>query len=156
MPEDRWSSLSKMDVSDEEARLSAIRFDPTDPYAVAVLFLQCLEDHHQYLNALENLITPESRNAWGDFSEAAAILASIEDYAVGSKPEPAFGDPHVCYANVLRGVTTSFEVIEEQLIMAAAAITLVWRPELLGMWRVHAFGAGTVPPDLVPHSPRER
>lgn len=150
MTDDFWSSLSKRDagVDEERARL-AKRPDMADPFSTALLFFQALVDHVEFLNALENLITPESREAWGDFEVAAALLASIEDWGLGDKPTLAVGDPHVAYAKVLRGVTQPFEVLEEQVISAAAVITLVWRPEL-GMWRVHAFGA-MVPPDLVPH-----
>jgi hypothetical protein len=54
----------------------------------------------------------------------------------------------VVYAKVLSGVKESFQVKSEQAVLAAAVITLVWRPDV-GMWLVHGFGK-PIPPSLVP------
>ena len=55
-----------------------------NPVAVMFAFVQALGDPGFFQTALEYLTTPESRDAWGDFTEAAAMLAAIEDRGLGS------------------------------------------------------------------------
>lgn len=102
-----------------------------------------------YRKALLNLTTPESHAAWGDFTEVAQALDNIEDWGTGSMVEKAFGDPDVAYAKVLRGVDRGYEVLDDQILEAAAAITLVWRPSF-GQWMVNGFGQ-SLRPEEVPH-----
>ncbi|MGO3813733.1 MAG: hypothetical protein ACTJHV_02900, partial [Cellulosimicrobium funkei] len=61
-------------ASDEEAAAALPEPSLDDPVAVGILFLKALRDPVQYSNALHNLVTPESLDAWGDFSEAAKGL----------------------------------------------------------------------------------
>lgn len=153
---DRWESLDRRDADQEGVRErftypaddegAAFR----DPAMVAITFLTALSDREQYLPALFNLTTPESHESWGDFSDAAAALAAIEDWGLGSEPKAAQGAPDVVYASLLSGVVESFQVASDQMIMGAAVITLVWRPEH-GGWLVHAMG-DYCPPEDVPRT----
>jgi hypothetical protein len=61
----------------------------------------------------------------------------------------AQGDPDVAYAKILSGVTQSYEVLDEQPVLAAAVITLVWRPDHR-RWMVHGIG-DYISPEEVPH-----
>jgi len=153
MTDDRWKSLNRRLVSTEELNDAVgIGEEPDwrDPFTTVVTFINALDDPHEYVGPLEMLTTPESRAAWGDFTDAASLLRSIDDWGLGSAPTPAEGDDSVRYAKVLRGVQNNFQVQAEQIIFVAAMVTLVWREEV-GMWLVHAFGE-PVPPELVPHS----
>ena len=46
------------------------------------------------------------------------------------------------------------KVTEEQVVLAAAVVTLVWRPEF-GQWMVHGLGDHIRPEDLPRTSPND-
>lgn len=128
-----------------------------DPFRIALLFLSCLagsNEDPELQDALRLLVTPESRAGFGDFRSARERLASIDRWAVGDCPVPAFQDPEVVYVKLLSGVVVSFRVESEQLVLAAAVITLVWRSQPQ-RWMVHAFGPPE-PPSQVPRLTRRR
>ncbi len=128
------------DVSDEEALAGLPDEDSTDPVIAGVTFCNALTQNFPYYRtALKQLVTPESLDAWGDFSEAAAFLNELPEMAFGSKVNEAVGAPDVVYFKILRDVTTSYEVVDEQPINAAAVLTLIWRPERK-QWLVHSIG----------------
>jgi len=126
--------------------------DPTNPVFIGILFCNALADHHHYRVALGKLVTPESLPNWGDFSEAAALLASIEDHAYGSRTNPAQGAPDVHYFKILRNVPESYQLLDDQLLAGAAVLTLVWRPEH-GRWMVHSIGDYLLPETLPRSAP---
>ncbi|MGO4143461.1 hypothetical protein AB4Y77_00100 [Paenarthrobacter sp. YAF11_1] len=135
---------------DDEAEQALPEPSFQDPVAVGLLFCNALSDPAEYQVALRRVVTPESLPAWGDFSDAAQFLASIPDRGFGSMANRALGDDGVAYLKILSGVTQSFQVLEDQVVMAAGFVTLAWRPEF-GEWRVHAFGGDTLRPEEVPH-----
>ncbi|MDQ1734602.1 MAG: hypothetical protein QOH56_853 [Pseudonocardiales bacterium] len=119
------------------------------PAATALLFLQALaEDVHEYRNALLRITTPESWDAWGDFTEAAEMVASLGgEWGIqsrGSLPEPG-----IAYIALMRDTPTALYVDGDVFINAAAIVSLVHRPAL-GGWRVHSYGADYWPPDDLP------
>ena len=61
----------------------------------------------------------------------------------------AHGDSTVVYAKVMRGVIRNYQVSDDQPVLAAAVLTLVWRPGY-GQWIVHATGEPILPEE-VPH-----
>ncbi len=134
-------------TSDEEAARALPEPSLTDPVAVSLMFCNALEDPAHYRNALLNLTTPESHNAWGDFSVAAEFLQSIEDRGYGSMINKAAGTQDVGYFKVLSGATESYQVLDEQPVLVAAVLTLVWRPER-NQWLVHSIGDPLLPEDL--------
>lgn len=156
--DDKWERLKKRPMSEQDVAAIADRdFSDLDaaqanPFAMAMTFIQGLQDRTEFLPALEAVTTPESRAAWGDFAEAAAALDSIEDWGIGSMPSRAEGASDVAYAVVLRSVGQGFQSLDEQVVDAAAIITLVWRPEF-GRWLVHAFGHYVSPDELPRSSP---
>ncbi|GAB3535814.1 hypothetical protein GCM10027403_14540 [Arthrobacter tecti] len=121
-----------------------------DPVAVGMMFVNALADHRHYEIALSRLVTPESLPYWGDFSEIAEHVASIENWGFGSIANEAVGDPNVRYCKLMSGVESSFQVTDAQIINAASIITMVWRPEY-DQWMVHAMGSEYLRPEEVPH-----
>lgn len=99
-------------------------------------------------NALlaQAFVTPESIEAWGDFSRAEALFASgLKISMTAFFPSEAVHD--VAY---VRLVETS-EHCSPRLADVPATVhaTLVWRPELVGppksSWRIHHLGEPVVP-----------
>ena len=120
------------------------------PLGTAVLFMTGLwsGDPRKYLTALRNMTTPESRNAWGDFIEAAHAaegcgIASGADHPVDDNGEPI---TDVAYVKLPRDVSNDMRVDADLVMMPSLILTLVWRPEY-GEWRVHSLG----PVYLLPH-----
>jgi len=144
--DDSWRRFT----TDEEAAAALPEPSLTDPVSVGIMFVTALEDPIGRRRDLELLITPESANAWGDFTEAAAGLATIEDQGFGSIADEAVGALDVRYFKILRGVPDGYKVLDDQIIDAAAIVTLVWRPEF-GQWMVHAMG-DYVRPEHVPRT----
>lgn len=144
-PPDEWRRLA----THEEAEAATPEPSLTDPASVAHLFYDAIREPGVYENALAFLTTPESHPMWGDFTEAARLLAEIDSPGISTMVNEAVGDPDVVYAKVLRGVTTSYQVLDDQFVDGAAVITLVWRSDF-GRWMVHALG-DYVRPEDVPH-----
>lgn len=148
-PEDQPPAEWRRFATPDEAADAIPEPDLTDPASVGVLFYQALQDPSEFQQVLAFLTTPESQSAWDDFAEAGEMLAAIEDHGIGTMVKEAQGDPSVAYAKILRGITDSYEVLDNQIINAAAVITLVWRPDF-GRWMVHGIGDSILPED-VPH-----
>ena len=141
-------------ASEEDAAAALPEPSLDDPVAVGILFLKALRDPGQYSNALHNLVTPESLDAWGDFSEAAKGLEAIQNPGFGSRANRAHDASDVAYVKILSNIEQSYEVTEEQVVLAAAVVTLVWRPEF-GQWMVHGLGDHIRPEDLPRTSPND-
>jgi hypothetical protein len=136
-PPAQWRRSGSTIDTEAAAALPAPALD--DPVSVGLLFCNALEDPGSNLEVLELLSTPESRNAWGDFTAAGNMLQAIEDRGYGSMVNEAVGATDVCYFKILGGVSESFQVVDAQPVSAAAVLTLVWRPER-GQWLVHGLG----------------
>lgn len=149
-PEDQPPAEWRRFVSDDESGSTLPEPSLFDPVAVAHLFFSAVQQHEEFQVALLNITTPESHEAWGDFSEAAAFLASVEDLGFSSMVNQAVGDPGVVYASILSGVTQGFEVLDEQIVQAEAVLTIVRRPDHDGRWLVHQMGPPLLPEE-VPH-----
>jgi hypothetical protein len=67
------------------------------------MFCNALANPSHFLAVLEMLTTPESRNAWGDFTSTADFLNSIENRGYGSMVNEAFDAPDVCYSRSSEG-----------------------------------------------------
>ncbi|MFD1211000.1 hypothetical protein ACFQ36_02955 [Arthrobacter sp. GCM10027362] len=148
-PEDQPPAEWRRFTTDGEAAAQLPEFSFGNPLAVAMAFCHALDDHERYRPALSQLVTPESLPAWGDFSETAGFLRSLENVGYGSQVTPAVGDPDVVYFKILSGVKQSYQALEDQVMDIAAIVTLVWRPEY-GRWLVHAIG-DYLRPEEVPH-----
>lgn len=144
-PTDQWRRFA----GEEEVREVIPEFSFQDPVAVGMMFCNALEDPKENLVALSRIATPESLPAFGDFTEASDLIASVQDAGYGSRAERAVGDDNVAYFKILSGVRGSFQVLEEQILSGAGVVTLVWRPEF-GEWRVHGIG-DYLRPEEVPH-----
>ena len=122
----------------------------TDPGEVGRMFCQALRHPSENATALRWLVTPESLNLWGDFSEEARILASIDNYGI-VETKPSIGDPTVAYSRILRLVDDAPAMVQASYGRALTSwiVTLVWRAEY-GRWMVHHFG-DFVLPENVPH-----
>lgn len=148
-PIDKFSNFARRITSEEEVRNVIPEFSFQDPVAVGIMFCNALDDPQENYVVLARLATPESLPAFGDFTVAAGMIAAGQDIGYGSHAERAVGDDDVAYFKILSGVTKSFQMLEGQIILALAVLTLVWRPEF-GEWRVHGIGEGLRPED-VPH-----
>lgn len=125
------------------------------PLTTAFAFMNALDDPAANIVLLSNLVTPESRHRWGDFTATKAMLDEIDQPGYGSTVNRRPGAPDVGYFKILSGVSHGYEVTEEKAVMIPAMVTLVWRPEAgegilpePGMWLVHQIGEAADPEDL--------
>lgn len=139
-------------LTDEDAPKVLPPDDPENSVFIGIMFCNALAERRKYQTALGNLVTPESKSAWGDFSAAADYLASIEDHAYGSFTNAAHDAPDVQYFKILRNVQESYQVLDDQPVIVAAVLTLVWRPEH-GRWMVHSIGEPLLPEQLPRSAP---
>ncbi|HEX6967607.1 MAG TPA: hypothetical protein VF174_02085 [Micromonosporaceae bacterium] len=146
-PDDQPPASWRRMTSDAEAVAALPEPALDDPVSVSIMFCNALRDPRANLNALRFLTTPESHAAWGDFTSSSEFLKSIEDCGYGSQVNRAEGAPDVAYFKILRGVTQSYQVLDEQPVLVAAVLTLVWRPER-GQWLVHSIGEPLLPEQL--------
>jgi hypothetical protein len=119
------------------------------PVAVGVTFINALyhDRGRPNLYVLQQLVTPESVPAWGDFRSTAERLKGC---GAGSMASPSMDDPDVVYFKFITdhdGVT--YQAQEDMIIMTRAVATLVRRPSL-GGWRIHGVGE-PLRPETVPH-----
>ena len=120
------------------------------PAGTVDLFLAALRlDANECRTVLQRITTPESWDAWGDFAEAQAMLADIDEdlaiQSIGARPEP-----DVAYIGIMRNPSGETYYVDGDVPMNAVLIvSLVDRPSL-GGWRVHSFGKGYWPADDLP------
>jgi hypothetical protein len=138
-PADNWGNFNRRITGEEEVGQMIPEFSFQDPVAVGMMFCKALDDPKENFVALSRLATPESLPAFGDFTEAAELIASTQDVGYGSRAERAVGDDNVAYFKILSGITQSFQMLEEQILTGLGVVTLVWRAEF-GEWRVHGIG----------------
>ncbi|MEW2610245.1 hypothetical protein AB0937_08545 [Streptomyces sp. NPDC047880] len=123
--------------------------DPTNPMAVAFAFYNSVTaDDGPNLNALRQLCTPESWDAWGDFTQAREMIGNR---GLATRADaPATGEPDVRYAKVVSLDEPGQTVTSDgDVLVSAHIITMQWRPSD-GYWRVHGFGDYIRPEDLPP------
>ncbi|MFT2708007.1 hypothetical protein [Clavibacter zhangzhiyongii] len=137
---------------DIQLQMSAMGFH--HPLTSAFAFVNALNDPAQYAQALENLVTPESRDLWGDFIPVKEAYDSIPDPGYGSTINQIPGASDVGYFKILPSVPDNYQAEQETEVQVAAYLTLVWRPEIghednPGMWLVHQFGEMATLEELV-------
>lgn len=126
--------------------------DPMNAAFIGIMFCKALRNPVEYQTALTQLVTPESLNDWGDFAAAGELLESIPEVGFGTLTNQAYGAPDVRYFKILSGVGDAYMVVDEQPVMAAALLTMIWRPEH-GRWMVHAMGDSLLPEHLPRSAP---
>ena len=124
------------------------------PLTIALQFVSALDKEDDNSEWLGHLVTPESRENWGDFTSAKRAYRSINEPGFGSLVNRPDGASDVGYFKILSDVTESYEVDQPRAVMIPAMITLVWRPEAgpadnPGMWLVHQFGDPADPAELI-------
>jgi hypothetical protein len=114
-----------------------LRGEAGSPLAVGELFLDAVNHPAgPNVHALRDLVTPESRDRWGDFSHTAAQLTGC---GLTSPAEPAPGTDQVAYVRYVINPGYNLQASGDVPITAEAIGTLVHRPEL-GGWKVHQIG----------------
>ncbi|MEV7976230.1 hypothetical protein [Streptomyces sp. NPDC086519] len=111
-----------------------------------------LHDDGPDVESLRKLCTPESWEAFGDFTAARDAIGE-RGLATRADP-PATGEPNVRYAKMVHMDDPEREAERADgwvSIGDARIITMQWRPAD-GYWRVHAFGMPVLPEDLPPVS----
>ena len=110
---------------------------------------------------LSQLITPESVDAFGDFSVARTMVAAEKDTGIGSLANRPEGASDVAYMKLILNMhdqllpgTESLIVSGAETLARAFIASLVWRPER-GMWLVHSFGDYARPEEMPRTSPGE-
>lgn len=98
------------------------------------------------VETLQHLVTPESLPLWGDFQEVAEYLAGC---GMTSRANMAVGSDTVAYAKYVTEPAESYQVQGDQVMMARAVASMVWR-SALGGWRIHAVG-DYLRPEQLPH-----
>jgi hypothetical protein len=132
-------------VADPAAALAAevAQNHPNSAWEVArAFYLDLTDDAGAQLDDLKEMVTPESLDTWGDFSDARELLNGT---GMTTRTEiPAPGVAHVKF------VTDPGELLVSDgptMIMARAIATLQFRPET-GRWMVHHLGDYCLPEDL--------
>ncbi|WP_141677859.1 hypothetical protein [Microbacterium oleivorans] len=138
------------DASDDAAA-SIAGYGLTEPFLPALAFMELIQQDPLDVEKFSDVVTPESLAAWGDFSEAQAAVEAVQDWGMGSYPEPAADAPDVAYVKILRNEPEARQETADRVVYPALWLTLVWRPEY-GMWLVHALGGRPSDPDDVPRS----
>jgi hypothetical protein len=144
MSDNHWT------VEDDAAAAGAGR-DETHPAFVALTFMSMITDLTQWQHHLPAIVTPESLDSWGDFTEIRDVLERIPERGLGSGATPATDAPDVAYVKIMRDVPHTF-LLQAGELQVEELITLVWRPEV-GRWLVHSVGAATLPEDAPRTSP---
>lgn len=127
--DEQWSDL-------DQSQFNFEALDDEHPSRVVTTF----NDLHHLdvlpLAALEQLVTPEARRDWGDFSAGRRFFLD-QALAVSTRALRPSDAHDVAYVKLVHdsGAYVS-EVPREPL----AYVTLVWRPDL-GGWRIHRIGA---------------
>lgn len=121
-----------------------------EPAGTVNLFLIGLDDPIGNRPALLQLTTPESHDAWGDFTETAQRIAEYGEFSFSSRGERPV--PDVAYIPILVDWdhSTGHKVVaaDGAIVSAVAVLTVVNRPAH-GGWLVHAIGR-QVPPEQLP------
>ena len=146
--DERWTALDDEHLTIEQIGLR-------HPLTTAMAFVAGLRGEVETPGGLASLVTPESRAHWGNFDAARELYASIEHPGFGSRVNRPEGAPDVGYFKILAGVEEAWETSTPTPVMAAAVITLVWRPEAgeefpsgPGVWLVHGIGEPLKPEEL--------
>jgi len=152
LPEDDQPSGAGLVPDDDEAAAEADvgdLTDPRNPMTTAFAFYTAVTDEKgPDLKSLRLICTPESWDAWGDFSEVVEVIG---DGGLASRATPpGSGESDVRYAKVvaLEDPNQSVRSDGDNLIYGKI-ITMQWRPND-GYWRVHGFGDYILPEDLPP------
>jgi hypothetical protein len=136
-PQSRWIHRTRAsEAGDGPAEPSGNLQDAAE---VARLFCEALMDPAHFRNTLESLVTPDSREYWGDFSVATRKLQQVPDWDTASVAEPAAGNPAVAYVGIFPSGAAGSMPYSGRPAGGGAVVTLVWRDHL-GAWLVHAFG----------------
>lgn len=111
----------------------------TNPANVAELFLMLIQNSQ--LTELDDFVTPESENGWGEFTEAQTFLNSITNPAIVRPAEIHSLADDVAYVGLLSSAEKYVVESEEDegIRFASGFVTLVWRPEF-NRWMVSKFG----------------
>jgi hypothetical protein len=117
--------------------------NPDGPWVAAAAFQQLLgSDRADRLEILRAMVTPDSVDAWGDFSGVRDLPA---DAAMTTRVDsPALG---VAYVRFVADPGQVLVADRPTMISPRAAATLQYRPES-GRWLVHAVGHYVLPEDL--------
>lgn len=115
-----------------------------DAAEVARLFCEALLDPGQFRHTLVSLVTPASREYWGDFRAAAGELRDIPDWDAAPVAEPAPENPAVAYVRIFPAGAAGTTRRSGHPVDGVAVVTLVWRDQL-GAWLVQSFCAPADP-----------
>lgn len=125
----------------------AVEIDPDDPLHIALAFLSGLwsDLSPDIADALAQLVTPEVRDDWGDFSEAAR---TTEGYAPTSRPEQPSAD--LAYIKVIPDTGQVRQATRPVPIVDTWWLTLQRRSDLSPQWRVYALARFPIKHDEMP------
>lgn len=138
----------------DEADFYYSALDASHPVKQASVFFMAVLSGEYGGEVLVAFVTPESRDAWGDFSAAREAFREIESPGIGSQARPAEGSPDVVYVKVLDSVAEPHLVHSPTPVVVPGVFTLVWRPEL-DRWLIHGFGEYLLPEAVPRTSPGE-
>jgi hypothetical protein len=125
----------------------AVEMDPDNPLHIALAFLTGLWSSlsPDVVDALAQLVTPEVRDDWGDFSEAAR---TTEGYAPTSLPARPSQD--VAYVKLVPDTGQVRQATQPVTIVDAWWLTLQRRSDLTPQWRVYALARFPIEHDEMP------
>lgn len=128
-------------------------FALTDPVGVARLFSRALmTDDIAAVMVLEQLVAPETRDQWGDFTEVARSWREAGFFGINTGVTYARGDRTVAYVPMLDKEDMD-PSREAGPAIVLGVINLVWREDL-NRWAVFAL-AEMMPPEKAPRGPRQ-
>lgn len=140
--DERWT-----EADDIAAALEG--FHPGHPVSLVQILAEAVKEPERYAVALEGLVTPESLNDWGDFSQ---LRSALEGLSFSSQLRSYPHAPDVAYMYLIAGEPAP-RFVELGVVEVPRTLVWIWRPELgNGSWRLHHAAQEMLPPEAFPRT----
>jgi len=134
-----WSNLYGHDATDEEIDnlLNSNTTEEALIFLMGVVFLDELKKTPIPIKTLRKLVYPSTVENWGDFSEAQALLSSIDNIGLSNTIRYS-KDKTLAYIRMLPNVEEAFVINTPHAIADVYEISLA--KDRNGQWRVFSIG----------------
>jgi hypothetical protein len=137
-------------TEEDEAMLALEALPGDEPIKLTIAVWNALTADADHRELVRGVVTPESAESWGDFSQLAAALDD-ENLGIVSKVRQEPGTTDVAVVWLLRDPGPARMMRGAEFANIAFMFTWVWRPEL-GGWRLHEVGTRWVPTSELPRT----
>ncbi|MDB5337677.1 MAG: hypothetical protein JWN70_3296 [Planctomycetaceae bacterium] len=134
-------------TDDDDMQVHIASLTPAHPTFIGLRFLGLMRSASDRALQMVDVVTPESRSSWGDFTQAERFLDSLGEISMVTIVKGTVDAPDVVWIPLVPTTPDRWHPgLPEDV---SAWITVIRRPSL-GGWRVHHLG------DEVEDCPRER